>query len=90
MCTWTRSQSAGNRRELGGRHVRTGLRTLALLAVWLSVSMPGYASSRTKDDIVYMKNGDKITGEIQSLVQGQLSVKPDYASSSIVLDWNPS
>ncbi len=34
-----------------------------------------------------MKNGDKITGEIQSLDKGQLSVKPDYSSSSFVLDW---
>jgi len=59
-----------------------------LLLVWLSVSLSAHGSSRTKDDVVYMKNGDKITGEIQSLAQGQLSVKPDYASSSIVLDWN--
>lgn len=35
-----------------------------------------------------MQNGDKITGEIQSLEKGQLSIKPDYVSSSIVLDWS--
>ena len=45
------------------------------------------ASTRTKTDVVYMLNGDKITCEIQSLSQGQLSVKPDYTDSSIVIDW---
>ena len=45
------------------------------------------ASSREKTDIVYMRNGDKITGEIQSLEKGQLSVKPDYASSAFAIDW---
>ena len=34
-----------------------------------------------------MKNGDKITCEIRSLEQGQLTVKPDYTNSTIVLDW---
>lgn len=43
---------------------------------------------RIKMDIVYIRNGDKITGEIQSLTQGQLSVKPKYASSAFVIDWS--
>ena len=43
--------------------------------------------SRSKTDIVHMKNGDKITCEIKSLEKGQLTVKPDYTSSTIVLDW---
>jgi hypothetical protein len=47
----------------------------------------GLADSRSKNDIVYMKNGDKITCEIRSLEKGQLTVKPDYTSSTIVLDW---
>jgi hypothetical protein len=47
-----------------------------------------HASSRLKTDVVYMRNGDKITCEIQSLSQGQLTVKPDYTNASVVLDWN--
>ncbi len=35
-----------------------------------------------------MLNGDKITGEIQSLEKGQLSIKPNYACSSFVIDWD--
>jgi len=45
------------------------------------------ADSRPKTDVVYMKNGDKITCEIKSLEKGQLTVKPDYTDSNIVLDW---
>lgn len=45
------------------------------------------SSSHQKTDIVYMKNGDKITCEIQSLSKGQLSVKPDYTTGTIVIDW---
>ena len=58
------------------------------LGLYLLAHGIAFASSRTKTDIVYMRNGDKITGEIQSLSQGQLTVKPDYTSSGIVLDWN--
>jgi hypothetical protein len=46
------------------------------------------ANRRSKTDLVFMKNGDKITCEIRSLDQGQLTVKQDYASSTVVFDWN--
>lgn len=49
---------------------------------------PMHASSRFKTDVVFMKNGDRITCEIRSLVQGQLTVKQDYANSTVVFDWN--
>jgi hypothetical protein len=45
------------------------------------------ASSRLKTDVVFMTNGDKITCEIRSLEQGQLTVKQDYANSTVVFDW---
>lgn len=45
------------------------------------------AVSGAKADVVYMKNGDKITCEIRSLEKGQLTVKPDYTNGTIVLDW---
>jgi len=51
---------------------------------------PGIAhgGGREKTDIVYMKNGDKITGEIQSLTKGQLFIKPDYTTTAFILDWS--
>lgn len=57
------------------------------LAVVVLLSQSACAASRPKSDIVYMKNGDKITCEIKSLEKGQLTIKPDYTSSNIVLDW---
>lgn len=53
----------------------------------LVLSQGALASSRSTTDIVYMKNGDKITCEIRSLEKGQLTIKPDYTSSTIALDW---
>jgi hypothetical protein len=35
-----------------------------------------------------MKNGDKITCEIRSLEQGQLTVKQPYANSTVAFDWS--
>jgi hypothetical protein len=67
------------------------VKSLAILfvsALALLTTQSALASSRIKTDVVYLQNGDKITGEIQSLSQGQLSVKPDYASSSVVIDWS--
>ncbi|WP_157439692.1 DUF481 domain-containing protein [Terracidiphilus gabretensis] len=61
------------------------------IAIWLVVLIPhnavGLTSSHQKTDIVHMKNGDKITCEIQSLQKGQLNVKPDYTTDTIVIDW---
>lgn len=57
------------------------------LGLYLLAYGSAFASTRTKTDIVYMRNGDKITCEIQSLSQGQLTVSPDYTLGSIVLDW---
>ncbi len=65
-----------------GRFLR---RWMALLLLAPCVAL---ASSRTKTDTVYMRNGDKITGEIQSLAHAQLSVKPKYTSTAFVIDWS--
>ena len=43
---------------------------------------------RLKTDVIYMKNGDRITCKIRSLEQGQLTIKQDYATSTVIIDWN--
>ena len=63
-----------------------------LVAVFLALLFTPHSAeclsdSRQKTDIVYMKNGDKITCEIQSLQKGQLTIKPDYTTDSITIDW---
>ena len=40
-----------------------------------------------KTDVLYMKNGDKITGEIKALESGQLRLSTDYAGT-IVIEWS--
>jgi len=41
----------------------------------------------TRHDIVIMKNGDHLTGEVKKLEQGVLYVQTDYFSGSVGLDW---
>jgi hypothetical protein len=71
-------------------HVRTTCLKFSLVIPLLALTLhtsASSASSRQKTDIVYMRNGDKITCEIQSLEKGQLNVKPDYTSSTVAIDW---
>jgi hypothetical protein len=76
--------------DISARHAgaaRLSLSLVIALLAFLFCASPASASSREKTDIVYMRNGDKITGEIQSLSKGQLNIKPDYASSAFAIDW---
>ncbi len=63
-------------------------KAMLICLLLMMYSNPAFASSHNKTDIVYMKNGDKITCEIQSLQKGQLTVNPDYTSSAIAVDWS--
>jgi hypothetical protein len=69
---------------------RYGVSTGSLLYVLMTAMFTPHmhASSRLKTDVVLMKNGDRITCEIRSLEQGQLTVKQEYASSTVVFDWS--
>lgn len=40
-----------------------------------------------KDDVVVLKNGDRLTGEIKSLQRGELRIKADYMAEAVRLDW---
>jgi hypothetical protein len=41
-----------------------------------------------RGDVVTMKNGDRLTGEVKSLEQGVLYIKMDYFSGSVGVDWS--
>jgi hypothetical protein len=45
------------------------------------------AFAKRNDDVVVMKNGDRMTGEIKKLVQGRLHFKADYMAGTVELDW---
>lgn len=62
------------------------LRGPALIVILLLLASPAFG--KRKDDVVVMKNGDRFTGEIKSLKQGELIFKSDYMADSVRLDWN--
>jgi hypothetical protein len=41
----------------------------------------------TRHDVIIMKNGDHMTGEVKKLENGVLYIATDYFSGSIGLDW---
>jgi hypothetical protein len=41
-----------------------------------------------KDDVLILKNGDRMTGEIKGLQRGELNFKADYMAESVRIDWN--
>ena len=43
--------------------------------------------AKRKDDIVVMRNGDKMTGELKRLENGILYFKADYMVDAVQLDW---
>ncbi len=45
------------------------------------------AAAKRTDDVVTMENGDRMTGEIKRLEQGELSFKANYMLDAVTLDW---
>jgi hypothetical protein len=45
------------------------------------------AVAKRKDDIVVLKNGDRMTGEIKFLKRGELNFKASYMTEAVSLDW---
>ncbi len=45
-------------------------------------------NAKHTDDLVIMKNGDRMTGEIKKMQRSQLTFKADYMAGDVVLDWS--
>jgi putative salt-induced outer membrane protein YdiY len=45
------------------------------------------ALAKNVDDVIVLKNGDRMTGEIKGLQRGELRFKADYMAESVRLDW---
>lgn len=45
------------------------------------------ALAKSADDVVVLKNGDRLTGEIKGLQRGELRIKSDYMAEAVRLDW---
>ena len=46
------------------------------------------AIAKNVDDVVVLKNGDRLTGEIKGLQSGELRFKSDYMAEAVRLDWS--
>jgi len=49
--------------------------------------LPNSAFARDKTDVILLKNGDRITGEVKKLENGILQVDLDYVDGSISINW---
>jgi putative salt-induced outer membrane protein YdiY len=63
------------------------LRACLAISIFLLAGFPSVSFGKRKDDVVVMKNGDRFTGEIKGLQQGELIFKSDYMKESVRLDW---
>src|SRR5947209_8407420 len=58
---------------------------IVLATLLLAFGLP--LEAREKTDVVYLKNGDRITCEIKSLIDGVLLVSLDYVDGAMSVDW---
>ena len=63
------------------------LRAWSFLFLLVLCVEPAGGSTRQKTDVIYMKNGDRITCEIKKLEFAHLTVKAPYAKNTFTLDW---
>jgi len=62
------------------------MKRIIILMLSLAVFASGPAFSRDKTDIVWIANGNQITGEIKKLEHGLLTVKTDYMGE-VKIEW---
>jgi putative salt-induced outer membrane protein YdiY len=60
----------------------------AALIVFVSFLLALTALAKNVDDVVVLKNGDRMTGEIKGLQSGELRFKSDYMAEAVRLDWS--
>ena len=61
-------------------------RCFILIALFISFGVLT-TFAKNDDDVVVMKNGDRLTGEIKGLQRGELKIKADYMAEAVRLDW---
>ena len=59
----------------------------SLVLMLLATLFVAPAQAKHTDDVVTLKNGDRITGEIKGLHRGELRFKASYMAESVRLDW---
>ncbi len=60
---------------------------LVVLLLLATVACLSTAQAKHTDDVVVLKNGDRLTGEIKGLTRGELKFKASYMAEAVRLDW---
>ncbi len=63
-----------------------GLPHPRLWVLWILLILAHPADAQRRD-VVVMKNGDRLTGEVKKLEHGQLFIDTSYVESAIPVDW---
>ncbi|HJU53580.1 MAG TPA: DUF481 domain-containing protein [Pyrinomonadaceae bacterium] len=58
------------------------------LALFVIIGCASAAQAKRTDDVVILKNGDRLTGEIKGLQRGELKFKASYMADAVRLDWS--
>src|SRR6185369_11345445 len=60
---------------------------VSTLVVFVTLTCTSATLAKNTDDVVVLKNGDRVTGEIKGLQRGELRIKADYMAEAVRLDW---
>jgi len=60
---------------------------VSTLVVFVTLTCTSATLAKNTDDVVVLKNGDRLTGEIKGLQRGELRIKADYMAEAVRLDW---
>jgi putative salt-induced outer membrane protein YdiY len=61
---------------------------LFILVIFSLLCCASSVHAKRTDDVVVLKNGDRLTGEIKSLQRGELKFKASYMAEAVRLDWS--
>lgn len=67
---------------------RLGQFRLTVLVLLTAAVCAATARAKSTDDVVVLKNGDRMTGEIKKLQRGELVFKASYMAEAVRLDWS--
>jgi hypothetical protein len=59
----------------------------AIVSILALVVLAPTTLAKRKDDVIIMKNGDRLTGEIKRLEEGQLFFQSPYMLDPVAVDW---
>jgi hypothetical protein len=87
MITDVSEFSNGGLAKMKGVTLKGRLSQIVLLTILSLTFMALPAMAKHKDDVVVLKNGDRLTGEIKSLERGELRFKASYMVDAVRLEW---